>query len=463
MPKTYVLDTNVLLHNPNAPFVFQENDVIIPLAVIEEIDNKKRRQDEIGRNAREISRRLDALRNQGDLNKGVGLPGGGKLRIEVNHRGLESLPEHLDVLDNAKPDNRILAVALNLARENGNGNGNGHKNGKVVLVSKDLNLRLKADVLGVRAEDFTNDKIDLGHLYSGQAELAVTQDQLDALFGQKRLELGGDLGLQPHQMVMLKGGRNGQGSALARFVDGALTPLNVANRPECFGVRARNKEQTFALELLLDERIKVVTLAGGAGTGKTLVALAAGLEMVVEEGRYNKLLVTRPVIPLDGQDIGYLPGDKEEKIRPWMQPIYDNLQFLFGFARPPQPSLFKGKNGGNGKAGVEPEDYLQLTGQLELEALTYIRGRSIPGQYILVDEAQNCTAHTIKTLLTRVGEGSKIVFTGDVEQIDHPYLDSDSNGFTILVEKLKHSPLAGHVTLTKGERSEVAELGAKCL
>jgi PhoH-like ATPase len=241
--------------------------------------------------------------------------------------------------------------------------------------------------------------------------------------------------------------------------------LVIQDSSKCFGLRPRNKEQLFALELLLDPRVKVVTLAGGAGTGKTLLALAAGLDLVLEQNQFGKLLITRPIIPLEGQDLGFLPGDKYEKIRPWMQPIYDNLQFLFhnsgtvgGSRMRGQKHLFK-----SSEPPPAIEDYLSLTGQMEMEALTFIRGRSIPNQFILVDEAQNCSAHAIKTMLTRVGENSKIVFTGDIGQIDHPYLDAASNGFTLLVEKLKGSPLSGHMTLLKGERSDIAELGARLL
>jgi PhoH-like ATPase len=245
-------------------------------------------------------------------------------------------------------------------------------------------------------------------------------------------------------------------SGLARWVDSELLPLQVANFPEVFGLRARNKEQSFALELLMDDGTQVITLAGSAGTGKTLLALAAGLEQVLETENYDRLLVTRPVIPLDNQDLGFLPGDKKEKIRPWMQPIFDNLEYLFhaSHAKPGHK---------NDQPVMDIENYLSYANRIELEALSYIRGRSIARQFILVDEAQNCSAHAVKTLLTRVGEGSKIVFTGDVEQIDHPYLDSASNGLTILIEKMKHAAISGHVTLTKGERSAVAELGAKLL
>jgi PhoH-like ATPase len=454
MVKTFVLDTNVLLHNPGALFVFEENQVVIPLAVIEEIDDQKRRQDEIGRNARAVSRALDDLRISGKLAEGVPLHTGGNLRIEINNREMEMLPDHLKFLDTSKPDNRILAVALNLSRNGGKGN--------VTLVSKDLNLRLKADLLGIKAEDLTNDKVDFNELYTGQSELSSPQAGLDDFYQYGSLPLPRTESAYPNQFVVLKSSDNPSSSALSRHRGGELNPLIFNNNSKCFGLKARNKEQLFALELLMDQKVKVVTLAGGAGTGKTLLALAAGLEQVLEQNLYTKLLVTRPVIPLEGQDLGFLPGDKEEKIRPWMQPIYDNLEFLFRFSSNDnargQKNLFKGS-----ERNLGIEDYLSYTGQLEMEALTYIRGRSIPKQFIIVDEAQNCSPHAIKTMLTRVGEGSKIVFTGDIDQIDHPYLDSASNGFTVMVEKIKDQAISGHVTLVKGERSEIAEMGAKVL
>jgi PhoH-like ATPase len=458
MLKTFVLDTNVLLHNPQSLFAFKDNRLVLPLAVIEEIDDQKKRHDEIGRNAREVSRLLDELRSAGDLSRGVPLPGGGTIRIEVNQRHVEAIGRELDVIDLAKPDNRILAVALNLSRES--------QDGPVFLVSKDLNLRVKADVLGVRAQDLDFDKVDFKVLYSGQTEARVTRDRIDALYRDRRLDLDGLSEVRPNQFVILKNVTDGSSSALARRIGDDLVPVTAGVADECFGLRARNKEQTFALDLLLDETVQIVTLAGGAGTGKTLLALAAGLEMVLERGAYAKLLVTRPIVPLSGQDLGYLPGDKDEKIRPWMQPIYDNLEFLLNRNQNRDGVWAGGKAapvGPKRQPAVDPETYLTFSGQIELEALSYIRGRSIARQFILVDEAQNCTAHTIKTLLTRVGEGSKIVFTGDIEQIDHPYLDSASNGFTRLVEKLKDAPLAGHMTLFRGERSRVAELGATLL
>ncbi|MEN6441376.1 MAG: PhoH family protein [Syntrophobacter sp.] len=433
MPKTYVLDTNVLLHNPGALFAFEENNVVIPFAVIEEIDNQKRRQDEIGRNARVVSRELDALRALSRLSEGVALPSGGKLTIEINHSDVISFPKGLDA---DKHDNRILAVAYNL---------NLVDRETVILVTKDLNLRIKADVLGVRAEDFYNDKVDYDQLYSGVGEIYLSNQELDRFYQEGKLKVTQNPPPLPNQFILLKTHENSSKSALARYSQGILAPLIHADSTS-WGIRGLNKEQKFALELLLNDHIKIVTLIGRAGTGKTLLALAVGLEKVLEENAYGRLLVTRPVVPM-GEDIGYLPGSKEEKLRPWMQPIYDNLEFLLRNCSEPH----------------EVMNDLTRKGVLELEALTYIRGRSIPRQFIICDEAQNLSPHMIKTLITRVGEDTKIVLTGDPEQIDNPYLDASSNGLTYLVEKFKGEEIAGHITLTKGERSKVAELGGRLL
>lgn len=432
MRKTYVLDTNVLLHNPNAIFAFEDNKVVLPFAVIEEIDNQKKRQDEIGRNARVVSRELDALRGENRLSEGVDLPGGGRLTIELNHSGRVNFPQGLDP---EKYDNRILAVAYNLSLSGGE---------PVTLVTKDLNLRIKADVLGIKAEDFYNDKVDYDRFYSGIDETRVCARDLDSFYREGGLTQRGE-GAPPNQFMLLKSSENPSQSALARYFRGSYLPL-AHGEATCWGIRALNKEQKFAFELLLNDEIKVVTLVGRAGTGKTLLALAVGLEKVLEENAYSRLLITRPVVPM-GEDIGFLPGTKEEKLRPWMQPIYDNLEFLF-------------------RNCPEPVDALQdlvRKGMLELEPLTYIRGRSIPRQFLICDEAQNLSPHMIKTLITRVGEDTKIVLTGDPEQIDNPYLDVSSNGLTYLVERIKNEEISGHVVLTKGERSKVAEMGGKLL
>jgi PhoH-like ATPase len=433
MNKTYVLDTNVLLHDPEAILAFREHQVVLPFAVIEEIDNQKRRQDEIGRNAREVSRKLDNLRTAGHLAEGVILPNGGKLRIELNHEEVIPAPPGLDL---KKYDNRILALAYNLSHQGNDG---------VILVTKDLNLRVKADVMGIPSQDYINETVDYRSLYAGVAEYEVNSAEIEAFYRDGQLSLNGNLSTLPHQFCVLRNAYNPSQSALGRCYRNTLFSLRYGDAIN-LGIKARNKEQRFALEVLSDERIKVVTLVGRAGTGKTLLALAVGLEKVLEQNAYSRLLVTRPVIPM-GDDLGYLPGSKEEKLRPWMQPIYDNLELLLG----------------NGEEPYNTSDHLMDRGLLEMEALTYIRGRSIPNQYIICDEAQNLSPHMIKTLITRVGEGSKIVFTGDPEQIDHPYLDASSNGLTTLIERLKGEEISGHVTLVKGERSEVAELGARIL
>ncbi|MGO9137591.1 MAG: PhoH family protein [Syntrophales bacterium] len=436
IPKTFILDTNILLHNPDSIFSFEDNDVVIPSAVIEEIDDQKKRQDEIGRNARVVSHELDELRKIGHLSDGVRLPSGGRLRIELNH---QKMPDILLGWDPLKKDNRILSLAHHLRQES---------EGAVRLVTKDLGLRIKADVLHIPAEDFYNDKIDHTRLYGGAGELIVTENELNTFYKQKALILNGDRRGFPNQFFVLKNSGNPSQSALCRYLKKTLYHLAYGENIY-FGIRAKNKEQKFALELLMNDDVKVVTLVGRAGTGKTLIALAIGLEKILEQKVYTKLLITRPIVPM-GNDLGYLPGTKEEKLRPWMQPIFDNLEFLFG----------------NNQESKEPQriiEHLMDSGIIEMEALTYIRGRSIPKQFIICDEAQNLTPHMIKTLLTRVGEGTKIVFTGDLEQIDHPYLDASSNGLTYVIEKMKTEEITGHVMLLKGERSAVAELGARLL
>ncbi|WP_334071921.1 MULTISPECIES: PhoH family protein [Paenibacillus] len=443
MKKIFVLDTNVLLHDPGAIFAFDEHEVIIPAVVLEEIDSKKRNAEEIGRNARRVSRLLDGLREKGHLHDGVLLDSGGRIKVELNHRSFLKVQDMFVEITN---DNRILAVALNYHLEQ----QEEPQPRPVVLVSKDVLVRIKADVLGVTAQDYLSDRTaGPSDLYSGYLTIQVHPSLIDEFYSYRYLsvdQLGLTYPLYPHEFVILKDEMGTGKSALLRVNADAsrLEPLFLSNDP-VWGISARNAQQRMALELLLNDEIPLVTITGKAGTGKTLLALAAGLMKVEDDHKYKKLLIARPVVPM-GKDIGYLPGEKEEKLRPWMQPIYDNLEYLF-----------------DTKKSGDIEKILMGLGSIQVEALTYIRGRSIPGQFIIVDEAQNLTRHEVKTIVSRVGEGSKIILMGDPEQIDHPYLDSASNGLTFLVERFKEQGISGHITLEKGERSKLAQAAADLL
>ncbi|WP_308638894.1 PhoH family protein [Paenibacillus silvisoli] len=443
MKKIFVLDTNVLLHDPQAIFAFDDNEVIIPAVVLEEIDSKKRLADELGRNARHVSRLLDQMRPTGRLHEGIELDNGGVLKVELNHRSFLRVQEMFGEMSN---DNRILAVALNYHLEEQEKSEPRH----VIIVSKDVLVRIKADVLGLEAQDYKSDQVVApSDVYAGYLTLKVHPSVIDEFYTYRFLSIKNlllNIRLHPNEFVILRDEMGTSKSALLKVSqDGArLEPLYLSNDP-VWGITARNAQQRMALELLLSDDIPLVTLTGKAGTGKTLLALAAGLMKVEDEHKYKKLLIARPVVPM-GKDIGYLPGEKDEKLRPWMQPIYDNLEYLF-----------------DTKKSGDIDKILMGLGSIQVEALTYIRGRSIPGQFIIIDEAQNLTRHEVKTIVSRVGEGSKIVLMGDPEQIDHPYLDSISNGLTHIVERFKQESVSGHMTLEKGERSKLAQLAADLL
>lgn len=440
--KIYVLDTNVLLQDPRAIYSFEDNEVVIPAVVLEEVDSKKRYMDEIGRNARQVSKLIDNLRKTGKLHEKIQLETGGSLRIELNHRSFHELQ---DIFVEKTNDNRILAVAKNLSLEEQE-----KENGKqVILVSKDALVRVKADALGLQSEDFLNDRVvEVDHIYSGFLEIYINRNLLDLFYEKGELHVTELVNhpFYPNQFILLKDALGGSSSAIG-IVDKTGKVVRKLNfkLDHIWGIKPRNVQQTMAFELLLRDDIPLVTLIGKAGTGKTLLALAAGLMQTEDMGKYKKLLVARPIVPV-GKDIGFLPGEKQEKLRPWMQPIYDNLEYLFNTKKP-----------------GELDAILAGMGSIEVEALTYIRGRSIPEQFIIIDEAQNLTKHEVKTILTRVGEKSKIVFMGDTEQIDHPYLDEYNNGLTYVVEKFKDQKIGGHIRLVKGERSGLAQLAADIL
>ena len=463
MRKTFVLDTNVLLHDPQALTRFEDNNVVVPIEVVEEIDRFKRDPSEKGRNARQVSRLLDDLRSRGNLADGVTIDAQLGSTLKVVFCRSETLAQLPPELKGGNGDNNILAVALEQQRQDVMG---GHP--PVVLVTKDTNLRIKADAVGLIAQDYTTDKVDIADLYPGFCEVWLSAEQMDQVKAERGLPLsalpegsGGAAGLQANEGVTLVDRAQPAHTLLARFnaALAALQPLQRAPKVRLGRIHPRNREQTFALDLLLDPAVQLVTLVGKAGTGKTLLALAAGLHQVADERLYDRLLVTRPVIPL-GKEIGFLPGDLEEKMGPWMQPIIDNLDFLLGGGSEESSSS---RGSGHHRQPRNSWSDLKGMGLLEVEAISYIRGRSIPRQFMVVDEAQNLTPHEVKTIVTRVGEGTKIVLTGDPYQIDNPYVDAESNGLTWLVERFKGQILAGHVTLSRGERSELAELAANLL
>ncbi|MCK4260404.1 MAG: PhoH family protein [Halanaerobiales bacterium] len=435
----FILDTNVLLNDPHAIFAFSDNDVVIPIPVIEEIDAMKARNDTIGFNARLTSRLLDHLCQFGRLDEGVTLESGGILRIEIDRNGHE-IPEGLA---QDKMDNRILSVAFS------NKNLLNKRYKKIVLVSKDINMRIKANAFGLNADDYIKDQIEYKTSYAGMLDLEVNPQIIDQFYEQGHLKLDGQE-LHPNQCVQLKAG-NQSALGIYRKKTERIEDLSF-KLTYPWGIQARNREQRFALELLLNDTISLVTIMGKAGTGKTLLAIAAGLHKVTDEEVYRRLLVARPVIPM-GRDIGFLPGDVNDKLRPWMQPIYDNLELI----------IHGGDKTIRKKDTDVSIDFLTEKELVQIEPLTYIRGRSIPDQYLVIDEAQNLTKHEIKTIITRAGKGTKVVLTGDPEQIDNPYLNENDNGLTYVAEKFKDLSIAGHITLTKGERSPLAELGAKIL
>jgi len=436
--KNYILDTNVLLHDPNSLLNFDDNHVVIPIEVIEEIDRFKRESSELGQNARQVSRMLDGFRGEGSLSEGVQLPNGGKLKVAFQKNGNGNGDSH--IVNGNSVDNRILLLAAGIQKT--------QPKNPAILVSKDINLRIKADALGLQAEDYENDRVHIQDLYTGMIELSVGPEKMAAFRSNGELQVNGGKKYFPNEFCTLIDETNPKKAALTK-VDATGTKLVpiIDCREGVWGIKPRNREQHYAFDALLDDRVKLVTLMGKAGTGKTLMAMAAGLKRTVLDREFRRLVVARPTISM-GKELGFLPGSLEEKLAPWMQPIHDALEML--------SDLNMGHD--HRRSGD-----LMRSGAIVVEALSYIRGRSIANQFMVIDEAQNLTPLEAKTIITRCGSGTKIIFTGDPYQIDNPYVDSSSNGFNYIVSRFRDQAIAAHIELQKGERSELAELAANIL
>lgn len=430
--KIFVIDTNVLLHDPEALLKFPRHNVVIPLTVLEELDTMKKLPNDLGKNSRAVFRFLDSLTllEKGNLHKGVSLENGSTIRIE-----LEMKADYNSSFSLVVNDNKIIMTAF-LLHEMGN---------KVIFVSKDFAARIKAEAIGLKAQDYENLKFAFHSMYRGLRRIDATKQEIDAFYKDNELRLPNLVDPSPNEYFIATSPEHSSAVGKYNHQKQVIEPLLKA--PNLWGIKPKNVEQRCAIDLLLRDDIKLVTLIGQAGTGKTLLALACGLRKVFDEGVYSRILVSRPVVPL-GRDIGYLPGTKEEKLFNWMQPIYDNLEYLCE------------------STGSEQNDtmrWVMESKKLEMEAVTYIRGRSLPRMFIIIDEAQNLKPHEVKTIVSRAGEGTKVVLTGDPTQIDNPYLDKDSNGLSYTVGKFSEHKIYGNIFLEKTERSELAALAAEML
>jgi PhoH-like ATPase len=433
----YLLDTNVLLYDPDALLAYPEGEVIVPISVIEEIDQFKSEVTETGRNARLVSKAIDTYRRTGSLAGGVTQPNGSVFRVHIWNQDAAGLPRELDM---RRSGNRVLACALQLLEQ--------EDSRPLVLVSQDTNIRIKANAMGIAATSYEAERAATSELYDGWNRVEASAAELERYRQSAQVSFPGSF--YPNQGVIVQDRERPDNYLVYRHLDEqrGFAPIGDLSAG-IWGIAPRNPQQALALEIMLDPALSIVTLMGKAGTGKTLLALAVGLQMMMDESTYTKMLVSRPIFPM-GKDIGYLPGTAQEKLEPWMQPIFDNLEFLIG-------SPVSKRHAAKGYESLIDQ------GLINIEPLTYIRGRSIPNQFMIVDESQNLTPHEIKTIITRVGEGTKIVLTGDPYQIDNPYVDSISNGLSHVVERFKRLPLAGHVTLVRGERSTLAEMAANIL
>ncbi len=458
MVKNFILDTNVLIHYPGCIHTFEDNNIIIPIICLEELDNLKKKDGIIGYQAREALREINSARQYGDLHKGIKLPGGGRLRVELNHMNPEDMPDGMDLNKN---DNKILTVAMNIKKES--------KKIQTILVTKDLCVAIKAESLKLKVQDYENDKVNMDLLYKGYREISLSSEQIDQIYnGGLEIEEGTGFDLLPNEFVCVKSYNNDSHETLAKFNGTKIVPLKYAN-DKAWGLTPRNREQRMALELLMDEEIALVTLCGGAGTGKSILSISVALQKVIESNSYNKIIYVKPAVPA-GEAIGFLPGSEEEKLKPFMDSFGDAVESLMTdksksqTAETGEKDLKKGRaNGFSDRRMFTTEDFLgqyRDAGIIEMKTFAFMRGRTLSGSFVIIDEAQEMTPHLAKLMLTRAGQGSKFVMIGDPSdnQIDNAFVDSKSNGLVYVVEKLKPYPMTGHLTLDEVERSPLARI-----
>jgi PhoH-like ATPase len=457
MVKNYILDTNVLIHYPGCIYTFEDNNIIIPIICLEELDNLKKKDGIIGYQAREAIREINNVRQFGDLHKGIKLPSGGSLRVELNHMNTDNMPDGMDLNKN---DNKILTIALNIKKES--------KKIQTVLVTKDICVAIKAESLKLKVQDYENDKTNMDLLYKGYQEISLSSEQINQIY-HGGLEINQESGhFLSNEFLSIKCFDNNSHETLAKFNGSKIVPLKYAN-DKVWGLTPRNREQRMALELLLDDEINLVTLCGGAGTGKSILSISVALQKVIENNSYNKIIYVKPAVPA-GEAIGFLPGSEEEKLKPFMDSFGDAVESLMVDKSKSQAIetsdklLKKGKSTSfSDKKLFTVEDFLEQyrdAGVIEMKTFAFMRGRTLSSAFVIIDEAQEMTPHLAKLMLTRAGQGSKFVMIGDPSdnQIDNVFVDSKSNGLVYVAEKLKNYEITGHVTLEEVERSPLARI-----
>lgn len=463
MIKNYILDTNVFIHYPGCIHTFEDNNIIIPIICLEELDNLKKREGILGYQAREAIREINSVRKYGDIHNGVKLPGGGTLRVELNHMNPVDIPDGVDLNKN---DNKIITIALNIKKES--------KNINTILVTKDLCVAIKAESLNLEVQDYMNDKVDVDHIYKGYKEISLPSPQIDKIYnGGLKLNKKTGLNALPNEFFYIKSSDQKSHETLARYDGNKIVPLRYAN-DKAWGLTPKNRAQKMAFELLMNEDIQLVTLSGGAGTGKSILSVAVALQKVIESNVYDKLILVKPVVTA-GDPIGFLPGTENEKLKPFMDSFGDSIESLMSERSRKLPFNKSGKLKNNSRKNELQEkpafnaeyflDQYREAGVIEMKTFAFMRGRTLSNALVIIDEAQEMTPHLAKLMLTRAGQGSKFVMIGDPSdnQIDNTLVDSKSNGLVYVIEKMKAYDITGHISLEEVERSPLAKIAEECL